>query len=459
MSTWEIFRGTPEAEQARRDHESTLAREHVVQRLDREWLRQVCLDAGALDVGFVEVERPALGGETTNAKRIFANVRTLVSIITASNPEAIRSLSRATANMAWHLNHSELDEAAQRIIHKLNEKGVRAVTTSMGFPMRFEPGELVWEIAHKPIAVQAGLGHMGIHRNVIHPKFGNHILLESILIDAEVSSYDQPIDYNPCNGCNLCVAACPVGAVRTDGDFEFFACLQHNYREFLFGFEDWIETVADAGDVDGYRAKFSGDETRSMWQSISFGPNYKAAYCMAVCPAGDDVIGRYIADRAAWRNEVMVPLLRKRENVYVTSGTRAEKVALRNPSKRVRYIDFKTSLSTPDNFVLGIRHRFDPSRSATVSTSVRFVFPDQTLADVHVEAGALTVSAIAPLPTHEVAGAPAADAGAAVAAIVELRGNSYIRVIHPDSNVMPRIPAYELRGDPAALGALLACFS
>ncbi|WP_157261543.1 hypothetical protein [Paenibacillus sp. A3] len=38
-----------------------------------------------------------------------------------------------------------------------------------------------WFISHKPIAVAAGLGQMGIHRNVIHPKFGNFILLGTIV--------------------------------------------------------------------------------------------------------------------------------------------------------------------------------------------------------------------------------------------------------------------------------------
>ena len=36
----------------------------------------------------------------------------------------------------------------------------------------------------KPIAVEAGLGHMGIHRSVIHPRFGSFILvpLERLLL-------------------------------------------------------------------------------------------------------------------------------------------------------------------------------------------------------------------------------------------------------------------------------------
>jgi len=31
--------------------------------LDAAWLRQLCLDSGAHDVGFVELERPALADE------------------------------------------------------------------------------------------------------------------------------------------------------------------------------------------------------------------------------------------------------------------------------------------------------------------------------------------------------------------------------------------------------------
>jgi hypothetical protein len=56
------------------------------------------------------------------------------------------------------------------------------------------------------------------------------------------------------------------------------------------GFTDWVETIADSRNARQYRAQVSDAETASMWQSLSFGANYKSAYCMAVCPAGDDVI-------------------------------------------------------------------------------------------------------------------------------------------------------------------------
>jgi hypothetical protein len=54
-----------------------------------------------------------------------------------------------------------------------------------------------------------------------------------------------------------------------------------------------------------------------MWQSLSFGANYKAAYCMAVCPAGDDVIGPFLKDRKGFLEGVVQPLQKKSETVYV----------------------------------------------------------------------------------------------------------------------------------------------
>jgi hypothetical protein len=86
----------------------------------------------------------------------------------------------------------------------------------------------------------------------------------------------------------LCVAACPVGAIGGDGAFNFSSCYTHNYREFMGGFAG-VENIADSCDGKDYRQRVKDSESVSMWQSLGFGPNYKAAYCMAVFPAGEDV--------------------------------------------------------------------------------------------------------------------------------------------------------------------------
>ena len=52
--------------------------------------------------------------------------------------------------------------------------------------------------------------------------------------------------------CKLCVAACPVGAISPDGDFQFSNCATHNYREFMSGFSDWVEKVAESNTALSY---------------------------------------------------------------------------------------------------------------------------------------------------------------------------------------------------------------
>ena len=215
-------------------------------------------------------------------------------------------------------------------------------------------------VSHKLIAQAAGLGKIGVHRNLIHPKFGNFILLGTVLLDAVVARDEQaqPLDYNPCLGCKLCVAACPVGAISSEGDFNFSACYTHNYREFMGGFTEWVERVADSDDAKDYRSNFSDTESASMWQSLSFGANYKAAYCLSVCPAGEDVIGPYLDTPTAHLKEVVKPLQQKVEPVYVIPGSDAEQhTTKRFPHKELRHVNGSLRPATIKGFSRGTTTR------------------------------------------------------------------------------------------------------
>src|SRR5215207_7382667 len=139
------------------------------QLLDATWLKQLVLDAGADDVGFVEIGRPALDDQREDILKAFPHNKTLISFVVRMNREAIRTPARSFANTEFHHSGDEVNEVARRVVRILEGRGIRATNPAMGFPMEMDqfPGK-VWVVSHKPVAVAAGLGMMGIHRNVIH---------------------------------------------------------------------------------------------------------------------------------------------------------------------------------------------------------------------------------------------------------------------------------------------------
>jgi Fe-S-cluster-containing hydrogenase component 2 len=338
-------------------------------------LRQFCLDSGADDVGFISIDRPELDDQRADILRAFPATKTLISFVCRMNREPIRSVARSVANAEFHCATDETNEVGRRIVRALDSQGIAAVNPASGFPMEMSNfPDKIWVVSHKPVAVAAGLGQMGIHRNVIHPKFGNFILLGTVLVAAEVDTESAPIEYNPCLSCKLCVAACPVGAVKADGQFDAGACLTHNYREFMQGFTDWVEQIADSSNALELRRKVTDQETASMWQSLSFGANYKAAYCMAVCPAGEDVIGPFLSDQAEFISNTLKPLQLKAETVYVVADSDAEKyVSRRYPHKLSKRVG-GVRPSSIAGFLNRMDVAFQPGKSQGLDAVYHFTF-------------------------------------------------------------------------------------
>jgi Fe-S-cluster-containing hydrogenase component 2 len=363
--------------------------------LDAAWLRKLVLDAGADDVGFVPLDRRELDDQRDDILRAFPRAKALVSFVVRMNRAPIRAPARSVANLEFHRAGDHANDVARRVVRALEERGVNALNPAMGFPMEMDNfPDKVWVVSHKPVAVAAGLGRMGIHRSVIHPKFGSFILLGTVLVDAEVSDYSSPLDYNPCVECKLCVAACPVGAISPQGEFNFAACYTHNYREFMGGFTDWVEQVAASRSAVDYRRRVSDAESASMWQSLSHGANYKAAYCLSVCPAGEDVLGPYLADKKTHLDDVVKPLQEKTETVYVLANSDAEAhVAKRFPAKRTKRVGNSLRVRTIDRFLRGLRLVFQPGQAAQLNAVYHFTFTgaENRKATITIRAGRLTV--------------------------------------------------------------------
>jgi hypothetical protein len=105
----------------------------VPTKLDADRLRQLCRDAGADDVGLVEIGRPSLDDQRDDILRFFPATKTLLSFVCRMNREPIRSPARSVANLEFHHTGDQVNDIARKVVAALEDQGVRAVNPAMGY--------------------------------------------------------------------------------------------------------------------------------------------------------------------------------------------------------------------------------------------------------------------------------------------------------------------------------------
>ncbi|MBF0565048.1 MAG: SCP2 sterol-binding domain-containing protein [Nitrospirae bacterium] len=356
----------------------------------------MCIDLGADDAGFVEIGREEIAGQREDILKFFPAAKTLIGFVCRMNRENLRSPARSMANLELANTGNRTDSVACSIVRRLERMGVRAVSPAMGFPMEADrwPGKMQ-VLSHKPIAVAAGLGKMGLHRNVIHPVFGSFVLLGTVVMDAEVDIYNRPLEYTPCLNCKLCSMACPTGAISPDGFYNPVNCLTHTYRDLIGGFTDWVENVVDSKNSYDYRRRVSDAETISMWQSLAVSSCYKSVYCMAVCPAGEDVIEPFIENRKKYIDDVVRPLQGREETVYVLRGSDAEDyVAKTFPHKKIKRVGNGIRPYSIEVFLGFLPVAFQRNKSDGLNATYHFTFYGDKVEEATIVIGnkAITVT-------------------------------------------------------------------
>jgi putative sterol carrier protein/ferredoxin len=344
--------------------------------LDAEWLRELCLECGADDAGFTTLDANELAPWRSSTLSLLPGTKSLASLIIRLNPANIRSVSRAVSDAEYAQGFEKVNAVSREIALKLLAHGVKALFQPAGFPMETQnwPGRM-WRVSHKTVAEAAGMGVMGLHRILIHPKFGSFVVLGTLLLDRELTEYGHRLDYNPCIDCKLCSAVCPVGAIGKDGHFSFATCMTHNYRDRVGGFVDWVEKVAGAGSVRRLHQRVKDSETVSVWQSLSYGICNKSSYCMAVCPAGEDLIGDYLEDRKGYVERIMKPLAENTEPVYVLPNSDGlAHVRKRFPHKQIRQVGNGLRPDSAKNFLSSLPLVFNRNQSEGLDAVYHFTF-------------------------------------------------------------------------------------
>ena len=107
-------------------------------KLSSSRLREIFLDAGADDVGFVEIGRPALNDSKEAILELFPDTKTLVSVIISLNRPNLCTPARNLTSYELHNGQDVLGELQWRVLRILRKEGYSGLALPSAFPMDME---------------------------------------------------------------------------------------------------------------------------------------------------------------------------------------------------------------------------------------------------------------------------------------------------------------------------------
>jgi len=177
--------------------------------------------------------------------------QSVVVMAVAMDAERLRLSPRPAATAATLIGYMRMAICAAGLAQFIRGLGYRAIACGNDTALSI------------PLAVDAGLGEMGRHGSLITDEFGPGVRLCKVITNLPLEP-DPPVDLGveaKCRECQLCVEACPAGAI--DGQPE-----------------PSVKTASSSNNAGPLRWPVDGKKCHAYWQEI--GGN--CATCIPACP-------------------------------------------------------------------------------------------------------------------------------------------------------------------------------
>lgn len=199
--------------------EDLAPRDEKVERIDVDpevasfRVKQVAKFCGASDVGICEFDRrwvydPRWNPDTNTAdipaeQDLGEDYRYVIVLLGAMEKKFIKLSPTALSSAATEMGYAMMGFTAASIAAFIRRLGYRAI------PSGNDTARSI------PYAIMAGLGELGRHGLLIHPKFGTMVRLAKVFTDLPLTA-DRPIKfgaYEYCLNCSLCADVCPAQCI------------------------------------------------------------------------------------------------------------------------------------------------------------------------------------------------------------------------------------------------------
>jgi epoxyqueuosine reductase QueG len=256
----------------------------------KDWLQAHDIDL----VGIADAATLLLSYPPRPANALMPTARSVIVMGVAHSLGAVQ----APGIHLWTRNKMQtsrlLDRASEKLARELERQGYLSLPVSADKPVDIfkrdpETGKKLphtrtaGQLSLKHAAVSAGLGEIGRSNLLLTPEFGPHQRLGAVVTEAPLLP-DGPRELGLCDGCLLCVKACPVSALGRDS-YDVDPCF--NY--WSFGFDRM--PPKRLGEIPGF-LRMLLEHARKRDPIIEAGQTFitdvdHCIECMRACPAGE----------------------------------------------------------------------------------------------------------------------------------------------------------------------------
>ena len=158
--------------------EETKAGRAQIQELEANRLKKDALAAGASDSGLIDIARESMAAYREDLLKVLPETVCVLCLVFRVNQLALKSTEHSVADLEFKEAFLNANHTAREIAENLRQRGIKAVNMPVGFPMEAKnwPGKM-WLNNDKIFAIEAGLGHMGWNRLVLHKELGRRSYL------------------------------------------------------------------------------------------------------------------------------------------------------------------------------------------------------------------------------------------------------------------------------------------